>query len=284
MHQEEIDEAAGLSSINTPLSTSKYLAAMWDRREFALEVPMQQLRATHKLTLLGNLWHLINPLLSVAVYYLIFGVIFQVNRGVDNFLLWLVIGVFAFRLTNATVQGGANAITANVGLIRAMRFPRALLPISVVTSELLTFFIELGVIAVLTLVSGLGFSQRWLLLPLVLAVHTALNLGGAFITARLNDAFKDIQQIIPFFFRLLQYLSGVMFPITLLLDTLDQHPLAATLVSLNPIMRIIELYRWVFLDAALDWNSMALTAGICLLILWFGFRFFRAAESRYGRA
>ena len=121
---------------------------MWDRREFAIEVPLGQLRrSAHKLTLLGNLWHLGNPLLSVAVYYLIFGVIFEVNRGVDNFLIWLMIGVFAFRLTSSTVLGGANAITSNVGLIRAMRFPRALLPTSVVTSELLTFGIELGVIA-----------------------------------------------------------------------------------------------------------------------------------------
>jgi teichoic acid transport system permease protein len=284
MEPEDPGISDGLSSINTPLSTRQYLAAMWDRREFAIEVPLEQLRSAHKLTLLGNLWHLGNPLLSVAVYYLIFGVIFEVNRGVDNFLIWLMIGVFAFRLTSSTVLGGANAITSNVGLIRAMRFPRALLPTSVVTSELLTFGIELGVIAALVVISGVGISQRWLLLPVVLAVHTALNLGGAFISARLNDAYKDVQQIIPFFFRLLQYLSGVMFPVQKLLDVLDQNKLAATLISLNPIMRIIEVYRWVFLGDPLDVGSMATTTMLCLLVLWFGFRFFRAAELRYGRA
>jgi teichoic acid transport system permease protein len=284
MEPEDPAISSGLSSINTPLSTRKYLAAMWDRREFAIEVPLEQLRSAHKLTLLGNLWHLGNPLLSVAVYYLIFGVIFEVNRGVDNFLIWLMIGVFAFRLTSSTVLGGANAITSNVGLIRAMRFPRALLPTSVVTSELLTFGIELGVIAGLVVISGVGISQRWLLLPVVLAVHTALNLGGAFISARLNDAYKDVQQIIPFLFRLLQYLSGVMFPIERLLDALNQNKLAATLVSLNPIMRIIEVYRWVFLGNPLDVGSMATTTILCVLVLLFGFRFFRAAELRYGRA
>jgi teichoic acid transport system permease protein len=284
MDTVDTEATSGLTSINAPLSTPKYLAEMWERREFAIEVPLEQLRSAHKLTLLGNVWHLGNPLLSIAVYYLIFGVIFQVNRGVDHFLLWLTIGVFAFRLTSSTVLGGANAITSNAGLIKAMRFPRALLPISVVTSQTLTFLIEMGVIGVLVLLSGVGVSRRWLLLPIVLAIHTALNLGGAFISARLNDAFKDVQQIIPFLFRLLQYLSGVMFPIERLISGLGNNKLAATLISLNPIMRIIELYRWVFLGTALDWGSMARTAGLAVLIMWFGFRYFRAAEWRYGRA
>ncbi|MGA7097976.1 MAG: ABC transporter permease [Acidimicrobiia bacterium] len=284
MDTEDTGATSRLTSINAPLSTTKYLAAMWDRREFAIEVPLEQLRSAHKLTLLGNMWHLGNPLLSVAVYYLIFGVIFEVNRGVDHFLLWLMIGVFAFRLTSSTVLGGANAITSNVGLIKAMKFPRALLPVSVVTSQLLTFFIELGVIGALVLLSGLGLSQRWLMLPLVVAVHTALNLGGALISARLNDAFKDVQQIIPFLFRLLQYLSGVMFPIERLLSGLGDNGWATTLVKLNPITRIIEMYRWVFLGTTLDWGSMAWTAVIAGLVFWFGFRFFRAAEWRYGRA
>jgi len=115
-------------------------------------------------------------------------------------------------------------------------------------------------------------------------VHTALNLGGALISARLNDAFKDVQQIIPFLFRLLQYLSGVMFPIERLLSGLGGNGWATTLVKLNPITRIIEMYRWVFLGTTLDWGSMAWTTVIAGLVFWFGFRFFRAAEWRYGRA
>lgn len=284
MPKADQPDTSRLTSINTPLSTPKYLAAMWERRRFAIEVPLEELRSAHKLTLLGNVWHLGNPLLLIGVYYLIFGVIFGVDKGVDHFLLWLTIGVFVFSLTSSTIRGGANAITSNTGLIKAMRFPRALLPVSVVASELLTFLIKIAVVAGLVVLSGIGFSERWLLLPLVILVHTALNLGGAMITARLNDAFKDIQQIIPFVFQLLRYVSGVMFPIDQLLKAFGDNGLASTLVSFNPIMRIIELYRWVFLGTALDWGSMARTAGLAVLVLWFGFRFFRAAEWRYGRA
>lgn len=278
------DSSSGLTSVNAVLSTREYLAAMWNRREFAIEVPLQQLRATHQTTLLGNVWHLGNPLLFVAVYYLIFGVIFEVNRGVDHFLLWLTMGVFAFQLTSKTVLGGANAITNNTGLIRAIKFPRALLPVSVVISQLLSFGIEIGLLIAMVLLGGVGVSKRWLLLPLVLIAHTALNLGGALIAARLNDTFKDIQQIIPFVFRLLMYLSGVMFPLERILSGLDGRPWLVTVFSLNPLARIIDLYRWVLLGTTFTGGYLIAAAAIPFLVLWFGFRYFKAVEWRYGRA
>lgn len=279
------DPAAGLKSINAPQSTREYLRSMWRRWEFALEMPREEVRLAHQNTLLGNIWHLFNPLLSVAVYYLIFGVIFQVNRGVDNFLIWLSMGLFAFQLTAGTVNQGANSITSNSGLIRAMRFPRALLPVATTVSSLLTFVIELGVIAAMVLLfTDVGVSTRWLFLPLVLAVHTALNLGLVFIAARLNDAFKDVQQIIPFIFRLLRYLSGVMFPVKRIVEVLSDQPALGALVSLNPLARILDMYRWVFLGTPYEWGSVWVTVFMAGAILWFAFRFFRAAEWRYGRA
>ena len=116
-----------------------YLRQMWDRRDFATSLPMEEVRARHQDTLLGNLWHIGNPLLSVAVYYVIFGVILNTSRGIPNFLLWLTVGVFTYNLSSKTVLAGAKAITSNEGLIRAVKFPRALLPVSVVFSHIITF-------------------------------------------------------------------------------------------------------------------------------------------------
>ena len=129
----------------------------------------------------------------------------------------------------------------------------------------------------------MGLSRRLLLLPVIVVIHTAFNLGGAFIAARLNEAFRDIQQIIPFLFRLLQYLSGVMFPIQNYLGD-KITGVGATVISLNPVMRIIDLYRWAFLGTSFDMGATVKTALISVGILWFGFRYFRAAEWRYGRA
>jgi teichoic acid transport system permease protein len=256
---------------------------MWDRRDFAIAVPLEELRTQHKTTLLGNIWHLANPLLSVAVYYFVFGVLLKTNKGIDHFLLWLIIGVFAFRLTSSSVLGGAASISANKGLIQAIKFPRALLPVSVVFSKVFTFGIELTLIAGITMISGVGLSRRLLVLPLIVLFHSALNLGGAFVAARLNEAYRDVQQIIPFVFRLLTYLSGVMFPIEKFLGD-NVNKWVKLFISLNPMLRFLELYRWAFLGSPIDVRATAITFVMSFGLLIFGFRYFRAAEWRYGRS
>lgn len=277
------DSAAHLKPLDARLSAVRYIAVMWQRRDFAVAMPMQEVRSAHQDTLLGNLWHLANPMLSVGVYYLVFGVMLDVSRGTDNYILWLMIGVFAFGLTSRSVLGGATAIANNQGLMRAIRFPRALLPFSVIVARLLTFGFELTVLMMVALATGESVSTRWLVLPGVVGVHAALNLGGALIAARLNDSFRDVEQIIPFLFRLLMYVSGVMFPLDLYLTEERAGPVIPRLVELNPLVAVLDLYRWVFLDTSVTSGELLGLGATAALILVFGFWFFRSAESRYGR-
>ena len=109
------DPAADLRPLTTVMPAREYLAAMWARRDFAVALPFEEVRSTHQDTLLGNLWHLANPMLSVAVYYLVFGVMLDVSRGIDNYILFLMVGVFTFNLTTRCVLGGATAISSQPG-------------------------------------------------------------------------------------------------------------------------------------------------------------------------
>ncbi len=278
------DPAADLRPINPVMPARQYLAAMWARRDFAVALPFEEVRSTHQDTLLGNLWHLANPMLSVAVYYLVFGVMLDVSRGIDNYILFLMVGVFTFNLTSRSVLGGASSISNNQGLMRSIRFPRALLPFSVVLSRLFTFGFELAVLAVVAIATGEGIALRWLLLPAIVLLHSGLNLGGAFIAARLNDSFRDVQQLIPFFFRLLMYLSGVMFPLETFLTSDRAGSVLPTLIRLNPLIGIIDMYRYVFLGLPVYDGDLIKGVAGAIGVLIFGFWYFRAAESRYGRA
>ncbi|MDH4116438.1 MAG: ABC transporter permease [Acidimicrobiia bacterium] len=277
------DSEAALFSVNAPLSSRDYLRAMWSRREFAIALPVESMRSAHRTTLFGSLWHLGTPLLTVLTYYLVFGKLLKVDKGIDHYLIWLTIGVFSFRLSQASVTAGSTSINANNGLIRSMRFPRALLPASAVGSELMGFGFELAIIGAMSF-AAVGASRRWLVLPFLLVVHTALNLGFAFVAARLNDMISDVQRLIPFAFRLLQYVSGVMFPIQALIEAEPgEHVVLAKVVAWNPLLRIIDTYRWVFLGTPLTASDIARTSAIAALCVWFGFRYFRAAEHRYGQ-
>ena len=277
------DPAADLRPLTAVMPVRSYLAAMWSRRDFAIALPFEEVRSTHQDTFLGNLWHLANPMLSVAVYYLVFGVMLDVSRGIDNYILFLMVGIFVFNLTSRCVLGGATSIAANQGLMRSIRFPRALLPFSVIMSKLYTFAFELTVLAAVALATGEGIALRWLLLPAIVVLHSGLNLGGALVAARLNDSFRDIQQIIPFVFRLLMYVSGVLFPLEQFLTPERAGDVLPTLIRLNPLIGIIDMYRYVFMGMPVYDGDLIKGVVGSVALLVFGFSFFRTAESRYGR-
>lgn len=254
---------------------------MWEKRDFVAALPLEELKAAHQATLLGNVWHLGNPLLSVAVYYIVFGKLLNSSRGIDNFILFLVVGVFAYRLTSNCISDGARSISSNAGLMRSFRFPRAILPVSSVVRHFYTFSFELMVIAVVALVTGEGVQQRWLVLPLLLILHAVIALGGSLIAARLNDTFRDVQQVIPFVLRLGMYASGVMFDIRE--KVVDAPGWIRAIVRWNPMVSLVELYRYVFLGGPVDGAAAARLVAVSIGMLLIGFRYFVAAESRYGR-
>ena len=278
------DERAALRPMHAQLTSSEYLRQMWNRRSFAVAMPVEEVRSSHQDTLLGNIWHIANPLLTVGVYYVVFGIFFKANRGIDNYLLWLSIGVFTYGLTTRAVVAGATSITNNLGLMRAMRFPRALLPVSTVLGRVLTFGFELTALGVVTLLSGVSLRPNLLLLPVIVALHSGLNLGLAFIAARLNDTYRDVQQLIPFVFRLLMYLSGVMFPVRRFLGDSNAPGLISRAIALNPMVQLLDLYRWAYLGTTVDASRLVQLVLTVLLVLVFGFRFFRVKELAYGRA
>ena len=277
----QVDPASGLRPIDVEMSARTYLEALWSRRDFMVAMPAETLRSRHQNTLLGNLWHLANPMLTVGVYALIFGVILGVNRGVDNYLLWLTVGVFAYQLVSGSIMDGASSISSNEGLVRAVRFPRALLPMASVIGQLATFSFQVVAVAAVAVLTGAGLTSRLLVLPLILVVQTMLGLGGAFVAARLNDSFRDVQRLIPFLFRLLQFASGVMFPLSRFEET--NSVWAHRIVAWNPVVQILEMHRWVFLGTPISVREVVQCTVVCALTLVLGFRFFVAAEHRYGR-
>lgn len=281
------DEATQLTehlrSSDVSESLFTYLRHSWSRRHFALAMPADKFRSRNQNTLLGNMWNVLNPLLTAGVYFLIFGVILSASRGIDNYIFWLVIGLFAFRLTQSTVMQGAVSITGRQGLVRSLRFPRILLPVASTIGELITFAFEVLILFIFAFATGAGISWRILLLPFAVGLHTTFNFGIALFMARCNDTFRDVEKFLPFIFQILRYLSGVMVPLALFEDRGPR--IVYILLSWNPLMWILDIYRWIFLG---DSYGMALSdvlsaIAITVLVLLMGLKFFSSAEHRYGR-
>lgn len=259
----------------------QYLREVWRRRDFATALPVAELRAQNMDTVLGNLWHVMNPLLLVGVYFLVFGVGLKqadVDRGVDNFLAFLAVGIFTYHYSQKTMMAGAKSVAANEGLLRSFQFPRSLLPASTVIGQTLAFLPAIAIMLLMAVATGEPPRLAWLILAVVFALQALFNLGGTLVLARLADRFRDLQNVLPFAFRLVFYLSGVLFLAEAFVPK-SLHPL----LNINPFYVFVTLARAPVLGEQTTpalWLSAASWAlGLFLL----GFWYFRAAEHRYGR-
>ncbi len=259
---------------------SRYLRDLWSRREFAVYVPYQDLRFQNMHTALGQFWHFLNPAFTVFVYYVIFGLVLEVDRGVSNYIGFLIIGVLLYTVTTRIAGDAVNTMERDAGLIRSVEFPRALLPISAVNGQTMAFVPALAILFGSLLLTGERPSVKWLLTPVVLLVHYMVNVGFALIFARLGFGVRDMSQLITHIFRLMFYASGVLF----LPERFISNPTLLKLFDVNPLYGVLAFGRWVWLD------DMAMRGTVVFfLVLWavvlpvVGIVLFLRAEYRFGK-
>lgn len=286
---------AGLIPLGGRPRWRDYLAALWARREFTRSLASGQLRTQNMDTVLGNVWQLINPILLIGVYYLVFGILLDIGDAElpwrpANYIGFLSIGVFIYSYQQRAVVNGASSIVGNLGLIRSLQFPRAVLPTSVTIKEVLGFGSSLVVMLAVMLASGEGMSWSWLAFPIVFALATLFAWGGALTTARLTEAVRDTRNVLPFVFRLLFYISGILYDVTRFTDeftrTRPELGFIDHLFLLNPFYVYVSLAREALMasyehnNPPLLWLAGALWAVVAVVGgLWY----FVGAEKQYGR-
>lgn len=265
-----------------------YLASVWERRHFTWALATGQLRSQHLDTMLGNLWHVLNPVFLVSVYYLVFGLLIPTSRGVINFIGFLAIGIFAFLFSQRTVLACSHSIGNNLGLIRSLQFPRAVLPLATVGVELVAYASGFLVTLVVLLVTGEGIQLSWLLAPVLVLLLTMFSAGLGLFVARLTDTVRDLSQVIPYLFRIALYVSGIIFSVQGIIhtDRFSDPELIRRLFVLNPFFTFVDLLRDVLMSTytaefpGLEWLFVLIASPVTLVV---GLAYFRAGEKVYGR-
>jgi teichoic acid transport system permease protein len=305
----------GLRPSSERPSLATYIGMVWQRRHFIVAYATARNVSMYTEARLGQLWQVLTPLLNSCVYYLIFGIIFEANRGISNYTAYLVSGVFIFSFTERSIVTGSNVMRANITLIRALQFPRACLPLAYVLVEFQQLLLSMLVLFAIVLGTGEPLTWYWLLLVPVLLMQATFNMGAALILARVGSGAQDVSQLIPFLLRVWRYFCGVMYSIASLPAALPGW--AKDVLSVNPAAVYISLTRYAIMatirtDApgAKPYNAAkcalfttkktpALQAychpgivpselwlagiGWAIVTLAFGVFYFWQAETRYGR-
>nr|WP_197972780.1 ABC transporter permease [Streptomyces gossypiisoli] len=278
----------GLTVSGARPSLPQYVRRLWARRHFIAAFSTAKLTAQYSQAKLGQVWQVMTPLLNAAVYYLIFGVLLQTKKGVPDYVPFLVTGVFIWTFTQSSILAGTRAISGNLGLVRALHFPRAALPISFCLQQLQQLLFSMAALVVILLIFGVPVAASWVLAIPALVLQFTFNAGVSMIMARLGAKTPDIAQLMPFVLRTWMYVSGVMWSIDHLLSQHNSLPgWVGPVLQANPAAVYIDLMRFALIDSfhasQLPDHVWMLATGWALLAGVGGFIYFWKAEETYGR-
>ena len=271
-----------LSKIGQRPDLLDYIVQLWDRRSFIMFDARARVQSGHDKTNLGIAWLVLTPVLTGLSFYLIFGLLLDTSKGIENFIGYLVIGVFTFQMTTRSIMGGAKSLTGNTSMIRAFQFPRAALPIAVNVRELLSNIPVTIVMLLFVIFTAPAevISWRWLLTVPAILLQFLFNLGIGMLLAPLILRVPDFGMLLSFVMRLWMYASAVFFAE----DRFDAYPVIRTIMDFNPVFLVIKIIRdSVLYDATPSWRTWAVLSVWALASVAAGLIVFWRREESYGR-
>lgn len=250
-----------------------YWADLWRYRELLGFLAWRDIKVRYKQTVLGVIWALIQPAVTLVVFTFIFGRLAAMPSGNAPYPLLVLCGLLPWQLFSAAFSNASGSLVANTHLISKIYFPRLIVPLSSVAVALIDFVVVLALLV--ALFAWWQFVPDWrvLLLPLfvILALLTAIG-TGLWLTA-LTVKYRDFRFVVPFLLQIGLFLSPVGFSSTNL-------PNWRTLYSLNPMVGAIDGFRWCLLrgEPGLDPLNMGVSVGMAALLLASGLWYFRRME------
>jgi teichoic acid transport system permease protein len=279
-----------LSVSGARVGLRQYIRQLWDRRHFIAAFSYAKLTAQYSEAKLGQLWQVATPLLNAMVFFLIFGLLMGRGKAMGGngiYIPFLVTGVFIFTFTQSSAMAGVRAISGNLGLVRALHFPRAALPISFSLQQLQQLLYSMIVLVLILLSFGHMPSPAWLIVIPALALQFVFNTGIALVMARMGSKIPDLAQLMPFILRTWMYTSGVMYSMVDQLKEAHAPHWMITVLSANPASVYIDLMRYALIDtfksSQLPSHVWALALGWAVVAGVGGFVYFWKAEEQYGR-
>lgn len=250
------------------------LKEIYQYRQLLKSNVRKEIRGKYKGSFLGVLWSFVNPLLMTLVYAIVFP--FLLRNSQPHYTTFIVIAILPWTWFTNTLAQGTNTILVNGGIIKKVYFPRAILPISIVTSGLVNFLISCIIILIFLLCSGIGYSINILFLPIIVLIQYILQLGIILITSSIDVYIRDAEYIINFFVSLLFYATPVLY-------SFDMFPSKISkILQLNPMATLITSYRDIFYYQTLpNLIMLGYVTIIALVILLIGVKVFNKLQKGF---
>ena len=264
------------------------LKEIWDYRDLLTLFVKRTITVQYKQTILGPLWWLIQPALTVIMYMVVFGGIAGIpTDGIPQPLFYLG-GVAMWQYFADCLGKTSNTFVSNAGIFGKVYFPRLIMPLSGVISNLVRFGIQLGLFVIVYLyyvIVGQAPSPNWylLLFPLLVVMMAGLALGFGIIISSMTTKYRDLQILFSFFVSLWMYATPIVYPLSQVAGKKVLGMDLQTIMCINPVTPIIETFKHGALNAGefVGWGWLAYSFGFMLVVLALGILIFNKVQKSF---
>lgn len=250
------------------------LKNLYNYRELLKTNITKDVGGKYKKSFLGVLWSFLNPLLQIAVYAFVFQVVLKSN--IENYAVYLCCGLIPWQFFSAVVTRGAATMIDNGNILKKVYFPREVLPVSLVTSEMVNFVISTIIILGFVIFGKIGLSFNLLWYFIILFVQYLVSIGIALIVSSVTVYFRDLLHILGIIIQLLFYATPIVYSV-------DQVPTKFLWVmKLNPMSYLITCYRDIFYyKTAPSMHNLLIAAVMGIFLIGIGLITFKKLEKRF---
>ena len=258
------------------------LRELWRYRDLLLLLVKRDYKASFRQTVLGPIWFFIQPIFTTFVYTFVFNRVAQIGTEGQPPILFYLSGIILWNYFSSCLLGTSNAFVSNANIFGKVYFPRLIIPISIVVSNLMKFSVQLtffiGCLLYYTFVHHYPIQISWYLLltPLLVVMMAILGLAIGMFVSTFTTKYRDLQYLLTFGIQLLMYATPIVYPISAVEGTLKK------VILLNPMTGIVEAFKYAFLGCG-EWNigMLAYSAGFGLVLLVVALELFGRVEKAF---
>jgi len=251
------------------------LQELWHYRELLYFLTLRDIKVRYKQTLMGLAWVIIQPLMTMLIFTLVFNRFVRLDAGPLPYPLFALSGLLLWLFFSSAVSNSTNSLISNANLITKVYFPRMFIPAAAVGAGLVDLAVAFVLLIVLVFYYGLALTPRLLLLPLFVFLMTLLALGVSLFSAAVTVKYRDLRHALPFIIQLWMFASPVIYPPAIVPQRWRW------LVTINPIAGIIEGFRAALTGQPFNWFQLSLATGITVTLLLFSIYVFRRFEDTF---
>ncbi len=256
------------------LNTLK-LNELWEYRELFYFLALRNIQVRYKQTVIGIAWAILQPVATMFVFTIFFGRLAGMPSDGMPYPIFALSGLLPWIFFSNAVSASTDSMVTDANLVKKIYFPRIIIPTASIFSALLDLMLGFILILILLPFFDMGYSYRLFLFPLLGLLLFITTTGIGISLATMNALFRDIRHVMPFALQIWLFITPIVYPMSLLSEKWK------AVYSLNPMVGVVETFKWMILGTDLNLMSLITSIGISSILFVFGIFFFRKMEPTF---